>query len=213
MRDHLGQYKVLLLRLPQMAFLSRLFPVVVKRRTGQNQDNGEDARQHECNTPVGIHRLFPSFGERVVGRALRLPDQKKKDEIDRCNHRGGGVQDERLFHSQSPLPDDDPEKNGERENACQKIKGEKAHRAAGSVFASLTAMPRKTDVITSPIKKVSHGLAPAAPGTKIPTTREAKMIFAPSRKKSASAFASSFDNIWQQFYSVRFFCQTKTRRQ
>ena len=58
-----------------------------------------------------------------------------------------------------------------------------------------------------PIANVSHKILPDAPGINMPTTNEANMIFAPSRKKSERMFDLSFSNICHYIIIKRGHCQ------
>src|SRR3989338_10297537 len=50
---------------------------------------------------------------------------------------------------------------------------------------------KNAPVMTRPSRNVSHGNSPVVPGTKIPTTSEAKIIFAPSLKKPTTKLTCS----------------------
>lgn len=67
------------------------------------------------------------------------------------------------------------------------IKGKEIHGVyynASVSLCAICAMERNATVIVMPTRKVNHGNSRGiAPGMKAPTTKEPKIIFAPSRKK------------------------------
>ena len=82
-----------------------------------------------------------------------------------------------------PFGDPQPQQDNQRQDPGCNIKMQEGHRSFSSIFVeSRMAMPRNTTVITRPIVTVNHGTPRTAPGAKRPTTNEAKMIFAPSKK-------------------------------
>jgi len=81
------------------------------------------------------------------------------------------------------LRDDNSYNDGKQQDTGKNVESEQSHIRDIGVFDNTTAIARKAAVNPSPVTKVAHGIAPAADGTKTPTTSEPKSIFAPSSRK------------------------------
>lgn len=84
-----------------------------------------------------------------------------------------------------------PDYNAQRERAGSNVKSEKIHTMFVLVLLSMKmAAVRKNVVMARPIVMVCQGTEPIISplGTNTPTTKEAKRIFAPSRKKFERMF-------------------------
>ena len=97
----------------------------------------------------------------------------------RCDNKEGG-----FIHNELPFCPFHPEKDYECQYPGKDIKRQKSHDFIKSLLDNFTAKVRNKIVIAIPTEHTSQGLSPAAPGTNTPTTSDANMIFAPSRKKS-----------------------------
>src|SRR3989338_6998995 len=88
----------------------------------------------------------------------------------------------------------EPQQDDQRQDAGCNIEMHECHRGLSSttVVDRRMAIPRNTTVITRPDVSVTQGMPWTAPGTKRPTTSDAKMIFAPSRKKPATTSEAVF---------------------
>ena len=103
-----------------------------------------------------------------------------------CQHIGNHV-----THKGLSFASHDPEQHHQCEECRQDVERQEGHRSPFARPEMVTAMLRNNIVMAMPMANVSQGIDPAAPGTKTPTTSEAKMIFAPSRKKSTTTPNSS----------------------
>ena len=102
---------------------------------------------------------------------------------------------------------DGPNVYDQSQNTCNKIKVKKGHGFVFDMLDIITAILKNNIVKAAPATKVSHRTLLTAPGTNIPTTNEANMIFAPSRKKSETTFNSSLVDIHAKFTMELYFCQ------
>ena len=92
-----------------------------------------------------------------------------------------------------PLGGAKPQQHDQRQDPGRNVEMQEGHEDLSSVFVDKrTAMLRNTIVMRRPTVSVGHGMPWTAPGTNTPTTSEAKIIFAPSRKNPPIASDALF---------------------
>jgi len=123
----------------------------------------------------------------------------ENNEVNHQNKKGNDIEDI-FIHRQLPFRFNNPEHDNQRKYPGKNIKGQKVHNFFSSILVNLAAIFKNSTVMAMPIEHATQGILPAAPGTNTPTTSDAKIIFAPSRKKSENtSFDFSLSDI--QFYS------------
>lgn len=115
-----------------------------------------------------------------------------------------------IVHKGLPFGFYRPQIDDNRQYSGKNIKSQKIHWFL-SFFNNAADALKKDTVMAMPMENVSHGFMPAAPGTNAPTTNEANIIFAPSKKKSETISSLSLSNICQKFTTQSIICQDKER--
>ena len=116
-----------------------------------------------------------------------------------------------IVHKGLPFRFYRPQIDDKRQYSGKNIESQEVHWFL-SFFDNVTDALKKDTVMAMPIENVSQGFMPVAPGTNAPTTKEANIIFAPSKKKSETISILSLSNIYRKLTTQSVICQDKERR-
>lgn len=145
---------------------------------------GHGRHRDTYNTKV---RIFKEF----ILSPFKTSDE---DEVNGDNDKSNNEKS-KVTHSSLPFVNRYPYEDNECEYPSGNVKGKKVHGFLESVLDNLTATLRNKIVTIMPVAKVNQGILLTTPGTNIPTTNEANIIFALSKKKSEITFKSLLSNI------------------
>ncbi|MBI5466238.1 MAG: hypothetical protein HY974_03040, partial [Candidatus Kerfeldbacteria bacterium] len=142
-----------------------------------------------------------SVGDKIVVSSMSLPSGiiQHHDEVNHKYHAGNNKENNFSIHRALPsvLPDD-PQINHQGQNTGGYIKMHKGHTFVSfvsDILANFMAIVKNATAEAAPVTNVNQGVLVVAPGVNTPTTNDANIIFAPSRKKSEIVSNSSLANI------------------
>ena len=125
---------------------------------------------------------------------------------------GNNEENDVFIHSSlSFISIDGPDIHNKSKNSSSNIKMKKRHDFILGMLDTATAMLKNNVVHAAPATNVVHGISLTAPGTNTPTTDDANIIFAPSRKKSDIISIPSLPGIQSKSTTQSEFCQIACR--